>query len=197
MESASAATSNILEQIQRLLDRDFERQRKHEKKWKKEMMKDMKDELREFKNELKNEYKSSLDIEKITLKNVMAEYKNSFDMGVQETAALGAKLHEQVQASLDQHRERVVNEVKRNNEAKFSLLERKSRVGTKSIVKGFEETCNKMKSNVDVMRSVVANIELKCNQTNTSVKSLISVLRRIRVNKKRRNASTPNVRGCG
>ena len=102
----------------------------------------------------------------------MAEYKNSFDMGVQETAALGVKLHEQVQASLDQHRERVVNEVKRNNEAKFSLLEQKSRIGIKSIVKGLEETCNNMKSNVAVIRSVVAKNEFTCNQINKSVTSL-------------------------
>ena len=152
MESASAAPSNILEQMQSLLDRDFERQRKHEKKWKK----DMKDEMRTFiKDELEDVFTTCLDVEKITLKKVMAEYKNSFDMGVQETAALGAKLHEQVQASLDQHRERVV-----------SLLERKSRVGTNTIVKGFEETCNKMKSNVAAIRAIVGKNELTCNLIN-------------------------------
>ena len=188
MESASAAPSNILEQMQSLLDQHFERQSQQlverdnvlfkklearqiqrEKKWKK----DMKDELRTFiKDELEDVFTTCLDVEKITLRNTMAEYKNSFDTGVQETAALGAKLHEQVQASLDQHRERVVNEVKRNNEAKFSLLEQKSRIGIKSIVKGLEETCNNMKSNVAVIRSVVGKNELTCNQINKSVTSL-------------------------
>ena len=178
-----------------MFDRNFERQRKHEKKWKK----DMKDELRTFiKDELEDVFTTCLDVEKITLRNTMAEYKNSFDTGVQELTTvmsryensfdrsvqgmaavckekeveIGDKLHQQVQASLDQHHERVVNEVKRSIEATFSLLERKSRVGIKSIVKGLEETCSKMKTNVAVIRSVVGKNELTCNQINKSVTSL-------------------------
>ena len=83
---------------------------------------------------------------------------------VQETAALGAKLHQQVQASLDQHRERMANDVKRNNAEKFSSL-KQTMESVQTIVTGVESTGKETKQRVAAIRAIVGKNELTCNQT--------------------------------
>jgi len=142
--AAAAAPSNVLEQMQSLLDQHFERQSEHDKKWKNEVMKDMKDELRTFKVELKAEYNSCLDIEKITLKKVMTEYKNSFDTAV--------------------------DDVMSNNAAKLSSLEQTMEPVQTTVV-SVEKICKETKTKIAAIRAIVGKNELTCNQTKESVNS--------------------------
>ena len=76
-----------------------------------------------------------------------------------------------IKASLEQHHERVVNDVKRNIAAKVSLLEQQIK-SVQTTGKGVEKTCMEIKKGLAAIRGIVAKVELTCNQTRDSVASL-------------------------